>query len=269
MGSIPHPETFLLTDRARWREHYLPRLDPGADGRFQPGWEEKSQAWAEAGREVPLALGPVSLFGWIRNWMGLENVALLLYDDPGLFEEMVTTVADCAFETLAEFFRRGHRFDALYYWEDMCYNRGPMMSPEHARRFLLPHYRRINELCVGNGVEAILLDSDGKIEELVPVWLDSGIHCLYPMEVGTCDNDVVDLRRRFGKDLRMMGGFDKRLLAGSPEKIKDEVRRLAPLVADGGYIPTCDHYVPPDVPFENYMVYRDLAHETWGGLGSA
>ena len=61
----------------------------------------------------------------------------------------------------------GGQFDACAMWEDMCYNQGPMISPVHARRFLLPHYRRINELCVRHGVEAILLDSDGRIDELI------------------------------------------------------------------------------------------------------
>ena len=267
MGSIPHPERHLLRDRSGWLRHYLPRLDPGAPGRIGPDIERVFCSWRAGGRQVPLAVGPVSLFGWIRNWMGLEQAALLIYDEPALFEEMIAAIADCACRTLAEIFRRGYRFDALYYWEDMCYNGGPMISPEHARRFLLPQYRRINELCTDHGVRVILLDSDGRIDSLIPVWLDGGIHCLYPVEVGTCGNDAVDLRARFGRDLRMMGGFDTRILTRSGEEIEGEVRRLAPLVDEGGYLPTCDHYVPPDVPLAGYRRYVDLAHRVWGRGG--
>ena len=30
---------------------------------------------------------------------------------------------------------------------------------------------------------------------------------------------------------------------------------LEPLFKDGGYIPWCDHHVPPDVSLENYLYY--------------
>jgi uroporphyrinogen decarboxylase len=264
MGSIPHPEHYLLTDRRGWETHYRPRLDPGEASRFSAeSVGAQIEQWNGEGRPVPLAVGPTSLFGWIRNWMGLENVAMLMYDDPVLFEEMVTAVADCAFDTLQRFFDEGFRFDVFYYWEDMCYNAGPMISPDHVRRYLLPHYRRISELCSQNGVGVIALDSDGRIEDLVPVWLEGGIHCLYPVEIGTSGNDPLQLRETFGKDLRMMGGFDKRLLARSRADIEREVRRLAPLVEEGGYIPMCDHHVPPDVPLENYLTYRRIGREIW------
>jgi uroporphyrinogen decarboxylase len=62
----------------------------------------------------------------------------------------------------------------------------------------------------------------------------------------------------------MMGGVDKRLLAGPKSDIEREVHRLAPLVEEGGFIGFCDHRVPPDVPLENYMFYLEAAREVWG-----
>ncbi|MFP4343682.1 MAG: hypothetical protein ACLFU8_03210 [Anaerolineales bacterium] len=83
-------------------------------------------------------------------------------------------------------------------------------------------------------------------------------------QVGTWQSDPVEYRERFGKALRMLGGFDKRILAGERDAIEREVHRLAPLVEEGGYIPFCDHLVPPDVPFENYLFYLELARSVWG-----
>ena len=65
-------------------------------------------------------------------------------------------------------------------------------------------------------------------------------------------------------ELRMKGGFDKHVLAGTPEQIEAEVHRLAPLVEDGGYIGFADHRVPPDVPLTNYMHYLHTARRVWG-----
>jgi uroporphyrinogen decarboxylase len=35
-------------------------------------------------------------------------------------------------------------------------------------------------------------------------------------------------------------------------------------VEEGGYIPTPDHRVPPDVPLANYLYYLDRIKEVWG-----
>ena len=64
--------------------------------------------------------------------------------------------------------------------------------------------------------------------------------------------------------MRMIGGFDKNILMSSKEAIAAEVRRLAPLVEEGGFIPHCDHLVPPYVPYENYCYYLQTARQVWG-----
>ncbi|MEZ4716506.1 MAG: hypothetical protein R2851_10525 [Caldilineaceae bacterium] len=57
------------------------------------------------------------------------------------------------------------------------------------------------------------------------------------------------MRQQYGRDLLIMGGFDKHIWPRAKAEIEAEVRRLAPLVEEGGYIGFCDHRVPPDVPY--------------------
>jgi hypothetical protein len=265
MSSIPKPIRHLLADRESWRRHYKPRLDPTSAGRLPMDWDERAKAWRDAEREDPIFLPGGSLYGWLRNWMGLERLSLVLYDDPAWFEEMVTTVADCIIGTLSRVLETGGQFDGCAMWEDMCYNGGPLMSPEHFKRFLVPHYRRIADLLHRRGVDVIWVDCDGKIDKLLPLWLESGINCMFPMEVGTWRADPIRYRRVYGKELLMMGGFDKRILASGKGDIEAEVHRLAPLVEEGGFIGFCDHRVPPDVPLENYWFYLETARRVWGG----
>ena len=87
---------------------------------------------------------------------------------------------------------------------------------------------------------------------------------MYPIEIGTWGADPVRYRREYGRQLLMMGGFDKHILARSKQAIEAEIRRLAPLVEEGGFIPFCDHRVPPDVPYEHYLHYLTKAREIWG-----
>jgi len=263
MSSIPQPQAHLLTDRQSWRTHYLPRLDPAAPGRFPADWAGRLQRWA-AGSSDPLVLPGGSLYGWLRNWLGLEAISYVIYDDPAWFEEMVTTVADCIIGVLSRALTSGIQFDACSMWEDMCYNAGPLLSPRHFKQFLVPHYRRITDLLHRYGVDVIWLDCDGDIQSLVPLWLEAGINCMFPVEVGVWGADPLRYRQQYGRELLMMGGFDKHILQGPKAGIEQEVQRLAPLVEDGGYLGFCDHRVPPDVPLENYLFFLETVRRVWG-----
>ncbi|MGB2965786.1 MAG: hypothetical protein WBD14_00060, partial [Phycisphaerae bacterium] len=76
--------------------------------------------------------------------------------------------------------------------------------------------------------------------------------------------DPVALRKRFGREMLMRGGFDKHILARGPKEISAEVERLTPLVEEGAFIPHCDHRVPADVPLVNYIHYVKEAKRVWG-----
>jgi uroporphyrinogen decarboxylase len=264
LGSIPQPQRHSLSDRASWRKLFKPRLDPDHPSRFPPDYRARLAEWRDPNRDYPLVLPGGSLYGWLRNWMGMEQLSLVIYDDPAWFEEMVETVADCIIGVLTKLLATGVKFEACGMWEDMAYNAGPLMSPKHFKQYLAPHYRRIADLLRSHDVDVIWVDCDGNIEKLVPHWLDAGINCMFPLEVGTWGADPVAYRRRYGKELLIMGGVDKHLLATTPAAIRAEVERLAPLVEEGGYIGFCDHRVPPDVPFANYLYYLDQARRVWG-----
>jgi uroporphyrinogen decarboxylase len=200
--------------------------------------------------------------------MGVETLSKLLYRDPTLFPEITETLAHLATTVLGQALERarqvGLTFDAARMWEDMCYKNGPLISPRMVREFMAPHYHAVTSLLARYGVDVVILDSDGKIDDLIEIWLDSGVNCLFPIEIGTWNADPLELRRRFGRRLLMMGGFDKRILAAGPTAIDAEVARLAPLAEQGGFIPFCDHRVPPDVPLRNYLHYLERAKQVFG-----
>jgi hypothetical protein len=270
-SSIPLPLAHKLVDRDSWRKHYKPRLDPANLERYPGDMDARIAAWSDPNRAAVMALpcGKLcgSLYGWLRDWMGVEQVSFLVYDDPPLFEEMVSTIADCILGVFQRVLDTGAHFDACALWEDMCYNSGPLLSPRHVSRYLVPHYRRIADLVRSYGVDVIWIDCDGKIDDLVPLWLDAGVNCLFPVEVGTWGGDPIRFRQEYGRDLLMLGGFDKHILAKGRREIEREVHRLTPLVEEGGYIGFCDHRVPPDVPLDNYRFYIDTVRHEWAGLG--
>ena len=268
MSAIPAHLDHLLKDRESWEKHYKPRMRPHASERFhsQDPWTKTwIEEWVQPGRDYPLHMYAGSLYGRQRQWFGLVRVSEVIYDDPKLFEEIVETCADVAIAMIEMFCGElGVRPDAAAMWEDMCYTAGPLISPRTFKEVLVPHYRRIVDTLHRYDVDVVSLDCDGKIDKLVPLWLEAGVNCMFPLEVGTWGADPVEYRKEYGRDLLIMGGFDKRILARRKCDITAEVERLAPLVEEGGFIPFCDHLVPPDVPMSNYLHYLNEAKRVWG-----
>jgi uroporphyrinogen decarboxylase len=85
--------------------------------------------------------------------------------------------------------------------------------------------------------------------------MDGGINCMFPVEVHA-GSDPMEIRRRYPNAL-MQGGFNQRILAPGKQEILAELKRLKPLVKEGGFVPGVDHRVPADVTYKNYRVYLE------------
>ena len=258
-SSIPKYLEFPLRDRQTWKE-FRRRLDPGMVGRYPPNWEELKSHWQE--RDYPLGIGIGSLFGWIRNWVGFEGVSLLAYDDPGLFEEVMEQITVLIVETIRPALEQTS-FDFAAGWEDMCFNHGPIISPAMFEKYMVPRYQRITDLLHQHGVDVVITDCDGDIGQLVGLWLEGGVNCMFPLEIAA-GTDPFALRDQFGERVLLLGGVDKKALIAGKEAIARELRRLEPLVRQGGCIPHVDHRVPPDVSYENYLYYLKVKRDLFG-----
>ncbi|GAJ08957.1 unnamed protein product, partial [marine sediment metagenome] len=187
----------------------------------------------------------------------------MFYDNPGLIEDMMEQVLYLETEVIKRTLK-DIKIQLATFWEDMAYKAGPLISPAMVRKFMMPRYKKITDLLHSYGVDVIFLDSDGNLNELVPLWLEVGINYIWPFEVAA-HNDIVALRKKYGNDLIIGGGIDKRALAKGKEAIREEVMSKVPfLLETGGYFPSLDHGVPPDVTFENYCYYINLMREVAG-----
>jgi uroporphyrinogen decarboxylase len=149
----------------------------------------------------------------------------------------------------------------------MAYKAHSMISPAMVRRFLVPTYRRWVAEIKEAGCLLIDVDSDGYVEELIPLWGEAGINACEPMEVAA-GNDIVALRKRFGRLMAYSGGIDKRAIAAGGKVMEAEVMRVVPplLLDGGGFIPSCDHGVPPDISWPDYIAYSKLLSQLCGWL---
>jgi len=155
--------------------------------------------------------------------------------------------------------------DSVHISEDMAYKCFSMISPDMVRKFLLPTWKRWDEIILGVGVPLYDCDSDGFIGELIPLWIEAGINVCDPIEVAA-GNDIAAFRKQFGKNMAYIGGVDKRAMAKGGTIIEQEIERLRPVIEDSSYIPSCDHGVPPDVSWPDYVHYVRCLAKTTGWL---
>jgi len=251
--SIPSEIGTSLKDRQAWEEMYLPRLTD-CEARIDDAYFRRL-ADEDAQRDLPLGLHLGSLYGSIRDMLGVEELAYLAVDDEELYQEIIDTVANLCFRVAERALRYGIQFEYAHFWEDICFKNGPLVNPAVFRELVGPHYRRLTELVRGHGIDIVSVDCDGCIDLLVPVWLENGVNTMFPIEVGTWNASVRPWREKYGKELRGVGGMDKRVFAQDRAAVDAEIERLRPLVELGGFIPCPDHRIAPDAKFELVQYY--------------
>ncbi|MHB1294527.1 MAG: uroporphyrinogen decarboxylase family protein [Anaerolineae bacterium] len=251
--SLPHPLEWPVKDRASWEQLKAERLRIDITGRLSPDWEAQRTLYRT--RDWPLVIGGpfLGVFSSLRTLFGFERMMYTFFDDPQLVHDVLDHLTALWLGLFEEVLSQTE-VDFAYYWEDMSYKSGSMVSPGIFREFLAPVYRRINGFFRQHGLDVILLDTDGNVWDLIPQFLGVGVTGLYPFEV-RAGMDVAEVRARYPR-LQMLGGIDKTALVAGPAAIDAELARIAPVIRSGGYVPGVDHYVPPDVPWEHFLYYR-------------
>jgi uroporphyrinogen decarboxylase len=250
-STMPRYLRFGLQTPEDWRVLKRQRLDPLTPGRVGNVAAILQEA---ATTGMPVFFNAGSLYGWLRNWMGLEGLSIALKTDREWVEEMMDHLSSLTLAMIDQL-PGGISIDMAWWWEDMCYNRGPLISPTMFEEMLVPRYRRITNRLRDHGVTLNVVDCDGRIHELAPAWLGAGINCMFPLEAA--HTDALRLREEFGDRILLLGGVDKRALIAGREGIDREIERLLPLVRRGRYIPCLDHRVPADVTYPNYLYYLE------------
>ncbi len=252
-GTLPPIVGTPVKTREDWERYKAERLKPTLEGRLPDNWPELVLEYKK--RDYPLALGQMhGFFGTPRYLLGEIEVLTKYYDDPELMKDMVNYLADF-WIALFDGVLKEVDVDAVFLWEDMCYKAGPLISPDIFREFILPGYKKLTGFLKDHGVKLVCVDCDGDVWKLIPLWIEGGVNVLYPFEVAA-GMDITEVRRAFPK-LGIMGGIDKMAVIRSKEAIDRELEsKVSFMLKSGGYIPTIDHVVPPDISFDNFRYYR-------------
>jgi uroporphyrinogen decarboxylase len=260
-SSIPHFLKSSINTPDDWKKMKEEHFDLKHPGRILDIEALKKQ-YGDESRAYPLGIWCGSMIGKVRDILSFEGLAYASYDYPEMVEDMVETFCQ-AMEQLLDQILPHFQFDYASGWEDICYNRGPMVTLDFFRDVVVPRYKRIKKKLLAYNIDIWYTDCDGDVRFLLPYFLEAGINCLFPFEVNSCTHPG-ELLDKYEGQLRIMGGVDKMRLGEGPEAIKTYLRSLEKYVVRGGYIPFCDHRCPPNVKPADYLYYLDLKEKMFG-----
>ncbi len=237
-------------------------LDPTDPNRLPANWPKMIQAKRERGDVVMLRVhrGFFQSMG-VTGWKRFAEVMYMLSDDPGLVHEIMEIQGEFAAGLVVQVLQE-IEIDAAIFSETIAGNDGPLISPEMYEEFVLPHYEPVLEMLRRYGVKTIIIRTYANTRVLLPSIMKWDFDCLWACETNPEAMDYQDIRREFGRELRLIGGIDVDALRQDEETIHREVEERVPLLLnDGGFIPLADGRIRAEISFENYVAYRRILDE--------
>jgi Uroporphyrinogen decarboxylase (URO-D) len=265
IDTYPHPRFLRWPRSAAGLNGFRRRLRPG-DNRLPAGWQKKLPAWRNRQDTLMLEVhrGFFLTMG-VNDWSQFNWVIESLIDRPELISEFMRIEAEMV-EVLMERFLLEVQIDAAIFSEPIGGNNGALISPRMYEKFVLSSYTPLLVVLKRHGVDTVILRTYANARVLIPSMLKYGINCLWACETNAEAMDYRSLRKEFGRDLRLIGGIDLDVLREGKAAIQREVQeKVPPLLEQGGYVPLADGRVRADIPYENYVYYRELLQRVTQG----
>ncbi len=259
-GFMPEYVRHPVTDMASWEKNVKWRLNPDTPQRFTDIAKAAPGVIDAAGKGLMITQSLIGGYMYLRSLIGPEELLYAFHDQPELIHDCMQTWFKLADRVIAEH-QKYVTFDEIFFAEDICYNHGCLISPEMMKEFLLPYYQQIIRNLRARQIDKsrhlyVQIDTDGDCRPVIQIYIDAiGMDVMSPFEVASgCD--VVEIGRQY-PNLVMRGGIDKRVLAQGRAAIDRMVEYILPTMKKrGGYIPCCDHGVPAEVPYQDYLYFR-------------
>ena len=267
-GFMPEYLEHPVTDRKTWAENVKWRLDPSTATRYLDLESRMRAAQDEAAQGKMISQHVIGGYMYLRSMIGPEGLLYAFYDMPDVVHDCMQSWLELADAVIARH-QKYVTLDELFLAEDICYNHGGLISPKMMMEYLFPYYQQLVQNVKARQIDQsrhlyVHVDTDGYAVPVISLYQEAiGMDAMSPFEVAS-RSDVVEIGKDY-PNLAMFGGIDKRVLAQGREAIDAHLGRILPVMRErGGFIPTCDHGVPEEVPYEDYLYYRSRCIELSG-----
>ena len=214
---------------------------------------------AVKGTNIGVSVKVGALLSGIYNYVtGFENFMINIEDDINFIEELLDIGAEYFSKVVKGAVKLG--VDYINAGNDLAYNSGLMMDINFFEKVWRKRYEKIIEPALGNNIP-VTFESDGKIDEIVPMLIDMGFSLICPMDSGAVD--YKKYKKKYGNKIALGGGIDIRVLTnGSKEDVRNVVvEELKVLKQNGRYIFGSSHSITNNIPWENYIEMMNTFYE--------
>lgn len=191
---------------------------------------------------------------------GMEEILLDVALNEDFVRRLLRGLADHILATMGILFER-YQFDGIALSDDYGTQKAMMMSPQSWRVLIKPLLAEIYSLAHKHG-RTVFHHSCGNIVPIIPDLIEVGLDILHPIQPEAMD--ILMLKREFGKDVAFCGGLRTQDLLpnGTPQQVRDEVRRLKDHMGKGGgYILEPGITIQADVPLANMLAMIEEARK--------
>jgi uroporphyrinogen decarboxylase len=203
------------------------------------------------------------IFEMSQRIVGMEDLLIMMAVDPKLaavlFEKMLELKLcfwEMALPQLADV------VDVVTQADDYGTQISQLISPDMFRQQIKPFLKQSFDCVAKLAPNAKrFFHSCGNVRPLIPDFIEIGVEILNPIHIRATGMEPVALKREFGSELVFWGGgVDTQgvLPNGTPQEVKDDVRRnIEALAPGGGYVFNTVHNIQADVPPENIIAMRE------------
>jgi uroporphyrinogen-III decarboxylase len=234
-----------------------------------PDWMDVSGVRAEAvswAGEYAILCGEWSPF-WhdAIDLLGMEELALKMYDDPELVDALLGHMVDYYAEVSRRTFDAAwDAIDVFFIGNDFGSQTGPLLGPEMFDRFMLPHLKRLIDLGHDYALK-VQLHCCGGFAPLIPAMIEAGLDGLHAVHPSCAGMDLATLKREFGAKMLFNGAIDSQhvLIDGTPESVREGTRKVLEVMKPGGgYVAGASHdSILEETPLENVLSMFDAIRE--------
>lgn len=257
------PEEGEWTDRfgVRWMQGNIfhgvdvPLKEPSLAGyewpELLPDEEmQRHRDWAEANGHL-FRVANMGLLFFERGWClrGMEDLLADFVENPAFVDELFDRLMEMHFPLIDRLATLP--VDSLGFGDDFGAQKGLLMGTSHWRRVLKPRLREMYGRAHEHG-KYVHIHCCGDVSPIIEDLIEIGVDIYNPLQPEP--QDIYAMKREYGRYITFEGGIGTQELLprATPERIRDEVRRLKQeLGRDGGFILSPTKPILPDVPTEN------------------
>jgi len=239
----------------------------GGDKRRFHGLRQQALAYRQAGYAVVLKSVCAGLLEMAIRLRGMENCLIDLLmdvDNAGILLDKILQVKLKYWETALN--ELADVVDVIAEGDDFGTQMSQLISPDMFRDIIKPRQAELISFMKAKAPKAfIFFHSCGNIRNLLPDFIDMGIDIINPVHIKATGMNPVQLKKEYGRDIVFWGGgidTQEILPYGTPEQVKEEVRKNIEILAPGGgFVFNTIHNIQADVPPENIISMYEALHE--------